>query len=198
MTALLLSGCESVNKSREYIDPDIPHLTTMTMTTTVPVDTYSEYMATYTPTETTTDDSNRFYYQGAMTAQGIYVDTMATNGMYVDTMATNGMYVDTMVTFPTVGQVSGITADTPMTTTAPPLTESGYESTDTVTAEQQDMPEESGETVTATVQTAGSVYSDTAFSNNVTAYTGTVPTVAPDTMYKNTSSSTTTTNGGNG
>ena len=207
MTALLLSGCESTGKSREYVDFDAPYLTTMTMTTTIPPDTYSEYMETYTPTESETFDSNRFYYQGAMTAQGIYVDTMAT--------------------FPTVGPVSGVSADTPMTTTAPPLPESGYESTDTVTTDLHPA-EEGEETVTATMQTvdgipavpgsdipgiptdtaysntyvsaahtAGSVYSDTAFSNNVTAYTGTVPTVAPDTMYKNTSA-TTNNNGGNG
>ena len=213
MTSLLLSGCESVNKSREYVDFDAPHLTTMTVTTTVPSDTYSEYMETYTPTESETFDSNRFYYQGAMTANGVYVDTMAT--------------------FPTAGPVSGISADTPMTTTAPPLPESGYESSNTVTTDLQDMPEAGAETVTATVQTvegvpavpgsdvlgahsvprvpmdtaysntyvsaahtAGSVYSDTSFSNNVTSHTGTVPTVSPDTVYKNTSA--TNDNGGNG
>ena len=214
MTALLLSGCESVNKSREYVDFDVPHLTTMTMTTTVPVDTYSEYMETYTPTETTTADSNRFYYQGAMTAQGIYVDTMATNGMYVDTMATVS----------TVGPVSGVTADTPMTTTAPPISEPGDETAETVTATVQTVDgipavpgsdvlgtqsvpgvqsAQSGYTVpsiptdtaysntyVSAAHTAGSVYSDTAFSNNVTAYTGTVQTVAPDTMYRNTSATT--------
>lgn len=212
MTALLLSGCEQVNKSREYIDPDPPHLTTMTMTTTVPVDTYSEYMETYTPTESTTEDSNRFYYQGALTAQGIYVDTMAT--------------------FPTIGPVSGVTADTPMTTTAPPISEPGDETTETVTATiqtvdgipavpgsdvqgAQSVPgvqsTQSGysvpsiptntaysNTYVSAAHTAGSVYSDTAFSNNVTGYTGTVSAVAPDTMYKNTSAAATTTNGGNG
>ena len=218
MAALLLSGCEGA-KTREFIDPDPPHLTTMTMTTTVPVDTYSEYMETYTPEETTTLDSNRFYYQASMTANGIYVDTMAT--------------------FPTVGQVPGITADTPMTTTAPPISEEQQQSTETVTTEPQEAPEEEQETVTASggqaldgipnvpgalvgsgiynapgtygaqsadtaysgaafpgaQYTAGSVWSDTAFSNNVTAHTGTISTVAPDTMYKNTS---TTANGGNG
>ena len=208
LTAVMLSGCEG-SKTREFIDPDPPHLTTMTMTTTVPVDTYSEYMETYTPTESTTLDSNRFYYQGALTAQGIYVDTMAT--------------------FPTVGPVPGVSADTPMTTTVPPLSEAEEQSTETVTTDLPELPEEGAETVTATVQTvegvpnvpgalvssgtwgvpmapadtvysntgshtAGSVYQDTAFSNNVTGYTGTVPAVAPDTMYKNTSA--TTDNGG--
>ena len=210
--AILLSGCESGNKSREFIEIDPPHLTTMTMaSTTVPVDTYSEYMETYTPTESTTADRNRFYYQGAMMPNGIMGDTMAT--------------------FPTVGPVSGISADTPMTTTAPPVSESEQSSTETVTTDLPDAPDEGAETVTATVQTVEGIpnvpgvlvesgtydtpadtaysgafvsgahtgetmYSDTAFSNNVTGHTGTVPAISSDTMYKNTSA--TTNNGGNG
>ena len=204
---LLFSGCEDGGSSREYVEFEYPsYLTTMTTTTTVPVDTYSEYMETYTPTESETIDSNRFYYRGAMTANN------GRNGI-------NGVYADTMATAPKVGPIFGVTADTPMTTTAPPATESGTDnlSTETVTTELPDGEgEESSETVTATVQTtsgvlmdtivsspiisgahtAGSVYSDTVFSNNVTAYTETVPKAVQDTMYSKTSA--TTTNGGNG
>lgn len=200
MAVLLFSGCESGDGSREYIEFDVPYLTTMTMTTTIPVDTYSEYMETYTPTETEPFDRSRYYYRGGVQPAGGF--------------QMGGVYADTMATIPTVGPVSGVTADTPMTTTAPPVTEpdADEQSAETVTTETGG-DEDVSETVTATgnmwgvpmdtmvsnpyvpgagagVQAGTAVSAVTAFSNNVTAYTGTVPTVAPDTMYRHTTTTT--------
>lgn len=185
---LLLSGCDE-NSSRQFMEYDPPRLTTMTTTIYIPEDTYSQYMETYTSTESETTNSDRYYrFRGA-----------------------NGVGADTMATVPTVGKVQGITADTPMTTTttAPPETESetGSGSAETSATETPE-DDEVTETVTATVQTMEPIpaddttvpdtlsetssasaisTADTPFSNNVTAYTGTVQKPERDTIYKNTS-----------
>lgn len=67
-----------------------PNLTTMTMTTVIPSDTYSEYMATYTPDETSETGESRYSYSrpegyGADTAFRGNRDTAAN---YRDTAAT--------------------------------------------------------------------------------------------------------------
>lgn len=161
---LLLSGCESSGSSREFVEFDPPHLTTMTMTTTVPVDTYSEYMATYTPTESETTNSNMFYYQGGAAVYGVSADTMAT--------------------FPSISQVSGVTADTPMATSVPDETGSGADSepTETVTTEVPQI-DEPLETVTATVQAIEAVPVDTVFTDTISALPQSVNTVSSVTAH---------------
>lgn len=69
-----------------------PNLTTMTMTTSVPVDTYSEYMATYTRSETSETSESRHRYSrpegfGADTAFSYNRDAAFGNDVYRDTAA---------------------------------------------------------------------------------------------------------------
>lgn len=69
-----------------------PSLTTMTMTTSIPIDTYSEYMATYTRSETAETSESRYHYSrpdgfGADTAFSYNRDASFGNDMYRDTAA---------------------------------------------------------------------------------------------------------------
>jgi hypothetical protein len=59
LAALSLCGCEE-EKPPEYVYHDHTPLTIVTTGTTVPADTYSEYMETYTPPSTTGTDV--YYY----------------------------------------------------------------------------------------------------------------------------------------
>lgn len=60
LAALFLCGCEE-EKPPEYVYHDHTPLTIVTTGTTVPADTYSEYMETYTPPSTTGTDV--YYYK---------------------------------------------------------------------------------------------------------------------------------------
>lgn len=164
LASLLLSGCNG-SDSREFVEFEPPpYLTTMTMTTTIPVDTYSEYMETYTPTSEETTNSNMFYYQGGA--------------------AVNGVSADTMATFPSMSQVSGVTADTPMSVTTPPPETGSWsvsESTETVSADMQDG-EGLPETVTATAEIPEAVPADTAGTGIAGGSLPSVNTVPTDTF----------------
>ena len=70
-TALFLCGCEK-QQQPEYVFHENSPLTTMTTVTTVPADTYSEYMATYTPSETTDTD---LYHNHLPRVHGVSADT---------------------------------------------------------------------------------------------------------------------------
>ncbi|MBQ5319029.1 MAG: hypothetical protein J6K17_08040 [Oscillospiraceae bacterium] len=59
LSALTLCGCEK-EKPPEYVYHEHTPLTIVTTATTVPADTYSEYMETYTPPTTTGTDV--YYY----------------------------------------------------------------------------------------------------------------------------------------
>lgn len=63
LAAALLCGCERRNDAVEYIYDDYSPLTIVTTVTEVPADTYSEYMATYTPASTTGTDV--YYYHAS-------------------------------------------------------------------------------------------------------------------------------------
>ncbi len=67
LTALFFSGCEE-EKPPEYVYHDHTPLTVVTTATTVPADTYSEYMETYTPPTTTGTDV--YYYHLPPTFNG--------------------------------------------------------------------------------------------------------------------------------
>lgn len=60
-SALIFCGCEKKSRVAEYVDMDNSPLTVVTTVTETPADTYSEYMETYTPSETTGTDV--YYYQ---------------------------------------------------------------------------------------------------------------------------------------
>lgn len=70
-TALFLCGCEKEQPPEYVFHEDFP-LTAMTTVTTVPADTYSEYMATYTPSDTTGTD---VYYYHLPQLSGAAADT---------------------------------------------------------------------------------------------------------------------------
>ena len=70
-TALFLCGCEK-KQQPEYVFHENSPLTTMTTITTIPADTYSEYMATYTPSETTDTD---LYHNHLSRVHGVSADT---------------------------------------------------------------------------------------------------------------------------
>lgn len=113
--AFLLSGCQR-DRTTTVIYTDVPSpLTKMTYSESLPPETYSEYMATYTP-ETEVSSEGRYFY-------GI---------------AGNGIYADTAVTAPPSDRGKGIgslkrdTAVT-ITVTAVPDTEIPDESEETVT-----------------------------------------------------------------
>ncbi len=75
LSAAVLSGC-SVNKPATVVYTDSPPpLTAMTEITTIPADTYSQYMETYTPPTTTGTD---VYYYHLPPSENIGADT----GMY--------------------------------------------------------------------------------------------------------------------
>ncbi|MBQ8175408.1 MAG: hypothetical protein IJ035_00035 [Oscillospiraceae bacterium] len=59
LSAIFLCGCEE-EKPPEYVYHNHTPLTVVTTATTVPADTYSEYMETYTPPSTTGTDV--YYY----------------------------------------------------------------------------------------------------------------------------------------
>lgn len=74
---LLLSGCEKTNGLRNPVYTDnMPSLTAVPWETTVPVDTYSQYMATYT--EPTTVDPNTYF--AYTRPQSVFRDTAAAFG----------------------------------------------------------------------------------------------------------------------
>lgn len=96
--AASFTACKSRNAPREVLFVENPPtLTTMTMTTSVPVDTYSEYMATYTRSETAETSESRYRYSrpdgfgvdgfGADTAFSYNRDAAFGNDMYRDTAA---------------------------------------------------------------------------------------------------------------
>lgn len=153
-----------------------PSLTTMTMTTYVPIDTYSEYMATYTPDETSETGESRYSYSRP---NGFGADTLFGRGENVrDTAA---FYRDTAaaVTVTTVPQ------------------EENTEETEVPSA----FSEDAAETVTAAGTSRG--FADTAASaDRRPRDTMQSREFSRDTMYsterteKNTESSTETTAGG--
>lgn len=96
--AASFTACQSRNAPREVLFVENPpNLTTMTMTTSVPIDTYSEYMATYTRSDTSETSESRYRYSrpdgfgvdgfGADTAFSYNRDTAFGNDMYRDTAA---------------------------------------------------------------------------------------------------------------
>ena len=73
--AVFLSGCQK-DRTTTVIYTDVPSpLTQMTFRESLPPETYSEYMATYTPESETSSDRPKFTMIGGV---GIYADTKVT------------------------------------------------------------------------------------------------------------------------
>lgn len=114
-----------------------PNLTTMTMTTVIPSDTYSEYMATYTPEETYETDESRYSYSrpegyGADTA---FRGTRDTAAGYRDTAATAASSKKSKATAITEESTFRLSTEVPssfsetVTETAAPVAEGEYTET---------------------------------------------------------------------
>ena len=89
LAALFLCGCEE-EKPPEYVYHDHTPLTIVTTATTVPADTYSEYMETYTPPSTTGTDV--YYYHLPPTHNGgigtaVHIDIPPMDKPQLDTAA---------------------------------------------------------------------------------------------------------------
>ena len=159
LSALLLSSCEEVKGTRTVVYSERPpQLTVMTQTTTTPADTYSEYMATYSTTETTTTN----YFAAPM------------NGVAADTAVRNpaGTAATAVTTVPT-----DTAAASPNTETASPPG-AAAETTGTVSAAE----EASENNETSVIDSVGNVSESTSVSS-VTAYVPQLP--APDTAVSN-------------
>lgn len=138
--AMLLSGCRR-DRTTTVIYTDVPSpLTQMTFSESLPPETYSEYMATYTP-ETET----------------------SSNGYYLLGIAGNGIYADTAVTAPPADRGNGIGSlkrDTAVTITVTAVPDTGIpdESEETVTcvpniSEPDDNGSLSGSAMSETTET---------------------------------------------
>lgn len=93
LSAAILSACENKGtRTMVYTEP-IPYLTTVTQVTTIPADTYSEYMATYTTTVTGTPN-----YFAVPVLEGVAADTAM--GNFPEPAVTHAPITDTAVTFP--------------------------------------------------------------------------------------------------
>ena len=134
--AVFLSGCQR-DRTTTVIYTDVPSpLTQMTFRESLPPETYSEYMATYTPESETSSDRPKFTMIGGI-----------------------GIYADTRVTAPPAdfgGGVGALKRDTAVTTTTVPVTETD-ESEETVTCvpieSETDISETSSEPAEQTEQT---------------------------------------------
>lgn len=133
--AVFLSGCQK-DRTTTVIYTDVPSpLTQMTFRESLPPETYSEYMATYTPESETSSGRHQFTVIGGI-----------------------GIYADTRVTAPPAdfgGRAGALKRDTAVTTTVP-VTETD-EPEGTVTCvpigSETDIPETSWELTEQTGQT---------------------------------------------
>ena len=91
LSAVSLSACDENKGTRTMVYTEqLPYLTIMTQTTTIPADTYSEYMATYSEEETGTENFFAFPHMhgvGADTAMGSFPAGAVTASPVTDTAA---------------------------------------------------------------------------------------------------------------
>ncbi len=145
--AALLTGCNK-DRTATVVYTDVPPpLTRMTYENTLPPETYSEYMATYSRTsETETEDRRSFLFENGISADtGVTAPSMVIPGSVYDLRADTGV-----VTAPP--EESGET-DGETVTCVTEVTEMFPESTETVleTAEISEISEISETTTTTTV-----------------------------------------------
>ena len=144
---IFLTGCQ-VDRTATVVYTDVPSpLTQMTFKESLPPETYSEYMATYSSeTETSSE------------------------GHYFTMIGINGIYADTKVTAPPAdfgGGISSLQRDTAVVTTTVPESMISDESEETVTCvpnvSETDISESSSET-TDVSETAETTETTTAYT----------------------------------
>lgn len=152
-----------------------PPLTTMTVTTTSFVDTYSEYMATYSYTEATTE-SSRGNHNTVSRPPGAAPDTMFAGGG-AEQVSRDTAAVFTYVVTDEVSSYMG-SSETAAVTEVP---ESETESTTTSVVETTAESESS--TVSSVSAVTNNVPKDTAFRDRPKRDTAFSPNITKDTVY---------------
>lgn len=173
LAAVWLSGCSDGTATVIYEEEPSP-LTKMTFDTALPPETYSEYMATYTPTETTESNDERFYRR-----YGVQADTGVTSPERVT--ADSGQTTLLRDTSPARSLGQGMVRDTAVTSVTTAPTESGESGTETcVTGSETGSETE----VTTTATTLARPRADTLGGGKIsadTAPTSFVPETTSDT-----------------
>lgn len=183
--AVTLSGCRNESTRVVIFTENPPPLTTMTVTTTSFVDTYSEYMATYSYTEATTE-SSRGNRSTVSRPPGAAPDTMFA-GWGAEQVSRDTAAVFTYVVTDEVSSYTG----SPETAAVTEVPESETESAETSVAETTAETESS--TVSSVSAVTNNVPKDTAFRDRPQRDTVFSPDIKKDTVY---SSSSFTENGG--
>lgn len=182
IAAALLSGCNNEGTRTVMFTENPPPLTTMTVTTTSLADTFSEYMATYSEPETTSE-SSRGNFNTVSRPPRVAPDTGFDRGG-IEQVSRDTAAVFTYVVTDEVSSYTGSSETTAVTE----VPESETESTTTSVVET-----ESSTVSTVSTVGAASVSPDTAFKDRPKRDTAFYPDITKDTVY---SSSAITENGG--
>lgn len=173
--AVLLSGCNIKRTRTVMFTENPPPLTTMTMTTTSFVDTFSEYMATYSESEAATESSRgnpNTVSRPPRVAPDTGIGRGAIGQVSRDTAA--------VFTYVVTGEVSSYTGNSE-TTAVTEVPESETESTTTSVVETTAETESS--TVSSVSAVTNNAPTDTAFRDRPKRDTAFSPDITKDTVY---------------
>ncbi len=174
--AAMLSGCNTDSTTRTVMFTEsFPSLTTMTVTTTSFVDTYSEYMATYSYTETTSGSSGG--NPNTVSRPPRFVPDTGIGRGGISQVSRDTAAVFTYVVTDEVSSYTG-SSETAAVTEVP---ESETESVTTSVAETTAEPESS--TVSSVSAVTNNVPKDTAFRDRPKRDTAFSPKITKDTVY---------------
>lgn len=173
--AAMLSGCNTDRTRTVMFTENPPPLTTMTITTTSFVDTFSEYMATYSEPEETTESSRgnpNTVSRPPRVAPDTGIDRGGIEQVSRDTAA--------VFTYVVTDEVSSYTGSSE-TTTVTEVPESETESTTTSVVETTAETESS--TVSRVSAVTNNAPSDTALRDRPKRDTAYSPNITKDTVY---------------
>lgn len=173
--AAMLSGCNAKRTRTVMFTENPPSLTTMTITTTSFVDTFSEYMATYSYSETDSESGGN--PNTVSRPQGAVPDTAFSGGRAEQVSRDTAVVFTYVVT----GEVSSYMGSSE-TTAVTEVPESETESTETSVAETAAATESS--TVSSVTN---NVPSDTALRDRPKRDTAFSQEITKDTAYSNSS-----------
>lgn len=176
--AAMLSGCDNDNGTRTVMfTENPPNLTTMTMTTTSFVDTFSEYMATYSASEAS-DESSSGNSRIVSRPHGAAPDTVF-NGGGAEQVSRDTAAVFTYVVTDEVTSFTGNSETTAVTEVPVSETESTTTSVVETTAEV--------ESSTVSTVSAVKVPLDTPFRDRPQRDTAFSQSISADTVYSSSS-----------
>ena len=175
--AAMLSGCGTNRTRTVMFTEDPPPLTTMTITTTSLVDTFSEYMATYSEPEETAE-SSRGNPNTVTRPSGVAPDT----GIGRDGIEQVSRDTAAVFTYVVTDEVSSYTGSSE-TTAVTEVPESETESTTTSVVET--TAETEGSTVSRVSAVTNNAPADTALRERPKRDTAFSPDITRDTIYSN-------------